>query len=153
MYRKILIAVSKLYNNLRGKSAQVVPIFRHPHEVETYLIQNGFKWEADKYGDYIKSPETFVRDKRGDCDDFAYFFYRCIPDTYEKYVIGIWRTWLDGHAICVFKDADGFYYYSSNKKIVGKFEKIQDCVYNIYKSEKVRYEFIYGNNPEDNSTT
>jgi hypothetical protein len=86
------------------------------NDVSRALLKN-FIWRADKpMFDYAKAPQEFLYDGKDDCDGFAMFAEEILnrmgfEDVFRMYV----RADNDkGHAICVAKFSDGFYWELGN---------------------------------------
>lgn len=102
--------------------------------LEIWLLKN-FQYEAEK-GDYWKTPEEMVKDKVGDCEDFAFLNKKILNDFgFESQVYHIYgRTKINNktseysHAICVFESNGKFYYFSNQYFIKKSFDSVKELV-------------------------
>lgn len=82
-------------------------------------LQENFQYQ-DEDEDYWKSPEETVRDKGGDCEDFAILSSVVLDDLKIKsYILVV--TYIDeqdAHAITVFENGRGGYDYFSNNALI-----------------------------------
>jgi hypothetical protein len=92
-----------------------------PKDIENWLISEGFRYKADKtLRDEWKSPKQTVKDKGGDCEDFAVLVAHILEDLdYSNVmIIGIFGDSL-AHAICWFQEKNerwSFFSIGSSKK-------------------------------------
>ncbi len=88
-----------------------------PESLSTYYIQN-FQYIRDKTQDYWQSPQESMNLKGGDCEDFSYLTKDILEQLgYECKVYGVFFKEINrsGHAICVFKDKNGYYKMFDNE--------------------------------------
>lgn len=113
-------------------------------ELIIYFNKENFISVNDKFPDNFKQPQVFLKDKQGDCDDFAKTSFEFMKrKNYKCWFVGICRSATQGHAIAVFIDkVTGFYNYTSNKKIVYNFDTFKEAVEDFYKNDTKRYEII-----------
>ena len=76
-----------------------------PKKIEHYLSY--FSFQNDTVAeDRWKSPEQFIKDKGGDCEDYAILAYELLTRIgYQPVIYGMYNPHDDepGHAICVFE--------------------------------------------------
>jgi hypothetical protein len=100
----------------------------------TEWLSSDFQY-AMEIPDAWQSPQETVSLKRGDCEDFAILasavLWRLgIPN--EILIIKFKKLKI-GHAICIWKDKDGFYKFISNQKMydTGK-DRIEDAIGKLF---------------------
>lgn len=100
-------------------------------------ISNSFTYQKEEV-DYWKTPEETVKDKGGDCEDFAILAKKILKDLgYEPHLV-VLRTTLKAHAICVFKEKNGTWsafdntYYRQMR--LYKFKDSMDRYYSRFKN-------------------
>jgi len=92
-------------------------------DLEVYLLDN-FRYKSD-WKDSLKSPERFVKDKKGDCEDFALFTALVLRRMgYQAEVLQVFfRNRIDsstGHSVAVFYDpSDKKWHYLNGYKAGG----------------------------------
>ena len=78
-----------------------------PEKIEWYLSYFHYKIDQSD-NDEWKSPERFIRDGGGDCEDFAIMVYELLKrNGYKPEIYTIWNPNDDrdyGHALCVYED-------------------------------------------------
>ncbi len=86
-----------------------------PKTLGTWLYDN-FTYELEEE-EHWKSPKEMVKDKSGDCEDFAILAQYVLKKLgYKAYLIVVEYYYEDEmHAICVFRHEDGTYSYYSNE--------------------------------------
>jgi plasmid rolling circle replication initiator protein Rep len=80
---------------------------KSPSDLGKWLSES-FTYQAEKE-DYWKTPEETVKDKGGDCEDFAILAQKVLEDLgYKAYLIILANKETNkGHAVCLFKEKDG----------------------------------------------
>ncbi len=78
-----------------------------PENIAQYLWRN-FVYENDRrlFGreDYRQSPEEFLSNKRGDCEDFANMAYQLLRlNGFEAFLMNIYGDRF-AHTVCIFKE-------------------------------------------------
>lgn len=86
--------------------AELARQLRTPESIANYLWRN-FIFESDwrVFGkeEYRQSPEEFLSNRRGDCEDFANMAYQLLRlNGYEAFLLNIYGDRL-AHTICIFK--------------------------------------------------
>jgi hypothetical protein len=79
-----------------------------PQDIENWLISEGFRYEKDKTRrDEWKTPERLIKEKAGDCEDYARLTFNILEDLGYENVMLIAIYFKDGgHGICWFKEKD-----------------------------------------------
>jgi hypothetical protein len=117
-------------------SAPLYPnTIKTPQDLGNWLEAN-FTYQAEK-GEYWKTPEETVRDKGGDCEDFAILADYILKDlNYKSKIIiitGIIDNKFSGHAICVFKNQSGLWEHFSNTDYVNfSFSTVEELINFFY---------------------
>lgn len=96
-------------NVLVSKENLYPSYIKTPQDIEDWLVAEGFIYKSDKTRkDEWKTPEQTIKDKAGDCEDYAILSAVILRDLgYEKVmVIAIFGKNL-AHGICWFKEKDG----------------------------------------------
>jgi hypothetical protein len=86
-----------------------------PQDIEDWLIKEGFQYIPDKTKeDEWKPPEKTVKDRGGDCEDYAILTDYILEDLGYKnsMIIAIYGPGL-AHGICWFQDKDGTWSFFS----------------------------------------
>lgn len=86
---------------------------KSPDKIEYYLSCFWTKSDKGDPNNYWKSPEEFMRDSGGDCEDFAIVAYELLKNIgYKPEIYSLWNPNDNraGHAICVFETG----YFSNN---------------------------------------
>ena len=85
-------------------------------------LTNNFTYQDEAPEEYWKTPKETVRDKGGDCEDFAILAQYVLKKLgYNAYVVVIKYSDTEFmHAICVLKHKDGTFSYYSNKYYFGR---------------------------------
>ena len=94
---KVLISKTKLYPNY----------IKTPQDIDNWLIAEGFVYKSDKTEeDEWKTPEQTVKDKAGDCEDYAVLTAYILEDLGYKNVMIITIYGKDlAHGICWFQES------------------------------------------------
>jgi hypothetical protein len=97
IYRRLVgtVATPEEYKKLL-QQVQHMP----PQEFNGF-IRSYFQYEADGI-DFSKHPLVFLKDRAGDCDDYAHLCARLLEDMgYQTYIISVFSDLKRGHAVCV----------------------------------------------------
>jgi len=87
-----------------------------PQDIEDWFFKEGFTYQHD-INNEIKLPKETVKDKGGDCEDFAILVSKILKDIgYKNYKVAIYWDAKDGehgHAICIFQENGKWNYFSN----------------------------------------
>lgn len=93
-------------------SQLMVPTFTTPMELGDWLRDN-FTYQND-LKEYWKTPEETIRDKGGDCEDFAFLVSDILTlMNIDNQVFAMQDIQKRGHAICIFTYNKRFGYFSN----------------------------------------
>ncbi len=101
-----------------GDALSGIPSYvKNPDELARWLAQD-FRYRYS-IPNIPQTPEETLKLKGGDCDDLAALASAVLEDMgISSSVVAIsFKDPNDGHAICVWKDADGAYSFISNQQI------------------------------------
>ena len=144
-------AMKKLLRNLivAGVLISTPPLFpssiKNPIELGDWLTSN-FTYQGEEgKNDYWKSPKETIKDKGGDCEDFAILSKHILDKNgYKTYLIAIRYHGLDyGHIITLIKHPDNTYSHFSNMYYLSKRYKnlrsLLDARFEQYKWSSASY--------------
>ncbi len=113
---------------------------KDPVTLSTWL-QKDFKYEYD-ITNHWKSPKETIKDKTGDCEDFALLSrYILRKKGYRVYLVGIYYKYQNmGHVITVIRHKDKTFSYMTNQYYIStKFKTIRQLFDYESKSYNSRY--------------
>lgn len=103
---------------------------RSPQDVALYMWRY-FDYEGDRrqFGkeDYWQSPAEIVKNKKGDCEDFALFAKQILDlNGYSAYVLNLYGT--KDHAICIFRQNGKYGAVDGGKFVAADFDDLRDLL-------------------------
>lgn len=103
-----------------------------PESLHEWFIEEGFTYQAEGWlQDYWKTPEETVKDKGGDCEDFAFLVDKVLSDlNYETHTIAMFFK-KSAHAICFVK-INGKYTWFDNYYYCNRQHDTIEEILNIY---------------------
>lgn len=125
------LANQKLTSNVLIIPTKIYPSYiKTPQDINDWLMKEGFKYISDKTrGDEWKTPEHTIKDKGGDCEDFAILAENILENLgYDNVmVIAIYGEGL-AHGICWFQEKDGTWgFFSSGMDLKGNSQFYFPC--------------------------
>jgi len=120
---------------LAGILVSVPPIYPSyvttPETLEIWL--QDFTYQAEE-GDYWKSPKETIRDKGGDCEDFAILVDHVLSDLgYRTFLLAIYFSDGNaGHAVAIVKIEGQYTLFSENEYFSRKYKNLGDLLYYHY---------------------
>jgi hypothetical protein len=114
-----------------------------PETLAEWFREEGFSYQAEAlFQDHWKTPEETIRDKGGDCEDFAFLTDKVLSDNgYETYVIAIYFK-KTAHAITIIKIDNKYAFFDNMYYINHKFNNLNDLL-NFYYSDWLRYRKMF----------
>lgn len=106
-----------------------------PSKLSLWLMTNfTYQKEKFKFIDYWKRPEETLRDKGGDCEDFAFLVDRILSDLgYDTEVRGFCREDKKAcHAICLIKQNEKYTFFSNKYYLSQEHDSIEKLLTNNY---------------------
>ncbi|MHA1704096.1 MAG: transglutaminase-like domain-containing protein [Promethearchaeota archaeon] len=93
-----------------------------------------YQGEKFKFHDYWKTPEETVKDKGGDCEDFAFLAERILTDlNYDAKVIAIkYYGSRTGHSVCIIKENNKYTLFSNQYYYVQEHSTLNTLLNNNY---------------------
>jgi hypothetical protein len=108
---------------------------RCPESIEKWFIEERFTYQEEPWWqDYWKKPHETVKDKGGDCEDFAFLVDKILSDVgYETKVIAMYyRKRRVGHAIAVIKIGNKYTWFCNMYYGRLKYDTIRDLLNDNY---------------------
>lgn len=113
-------------------------------------LQVEFTYQEDEDG-YFKTPEETVKDKGGDCEDFAFLVDKILTDlgyeTHARVISFSNRNTM--HAICIIKQDGKFTYFSDNVYMPQKHNTIAELLTNNYPYWNYSMRFYFNKTHDD----
>lgn len=113
-------------------------------KIEQYMIDNFTYQNEDE--EYWKTPSETLRDKGGDCEDFAFFVQEELKKhNIESDVLAIyWKEEgdLTGHAITIYREDENINYFSNQYLYKTNHKTIKELLNNRYE-KWTHYDFIF----------
>ena len=94
-----------------------IAITNNIKSIEDYILwlQANIKYKRDENQDYWADPEETLKNKLGDCEDFAFFNQAALHVFgYQSNVVALLRPFRS-HAVCVFKDNGNYVIIDNNQ--------------------------------------
>lgn len=137
--------MNKLFKNIVLSGILISSSFypywiQNPYNLEKWL-KNNFTYQSEET-DYWKTPKETLKDKGGDCEDFAIFNKYILKDLgYKAHLIILTKDEdKTAHAICVFIEKDHTFSAFDNTTYVNAFENsLKALMYKHYK----RWDNVY----------
>lgn len=114
---------------------QAVSHLKTPEDIARYAWKN-FRFERDQrhFGkeEYWQSPEEFIRNKAGDCEDFALFTQTLLKrNGHPAFLLNVYGGRF-AHTVVVFK-RDGKYHAVDGASVIRKgFDRLEDLARYVY---------------------
>jgi hypothetical protein len=108
-------------------SGPLVPVhITTPQALSEWFYTEGFSYQAElPFHDYWKKPEETIRDKGGDCEDFAFLVDRVLSERgYKTYVLAVYFP-KSAHAITIIKIDEKYTMFSNMSYLSYKFATIE----------------------------
>lgn len=133
---------------LAGILISVPPLFpstvKDPVTLSNWLKKD-FTFQEEPVGkDHWKYPKEMLKDKGGDCEDFALLARYVLKELgYKTYLIGVFYKDQDiGHAITIIRHRDRTFSYFSNQDYISiKFKSVRDLLDHESESYKPYLDF------------
>ena len=108
---------------------------KSPDEISKYLWKN-FRFSSDRvvFGEdeYWQSPEEFIQNGEGDCEDFALFARQALKaQGINAFLLNIYGDQF-AHTVCVFKENGAFHVIDRDKVIRYNAKDIHELMDKIY---------------------
>jgi hypothetical protein len=134
---------------------------KSPEQLQAFLKQCTYVSDLEQFGrtEYFQTPDEFFRNRKGDCEDFAYFSaYVFLRKrwAFRSFVVFIARRLhLNGHAIAVAQTSQG-YIGIDYSTFDGPFPSLEEAVRSISQPYDFSYierilEVKLSRSPEDSS--
>jgi hypothetical protein len=123
----ILISNNAWCNNLE---------FKKPKEISNYM-KNSFDFKDDyeifNKSDYWQSPEEFLKNKKGDCEDYAIFSnYFLNKIGYNSFIISFYGLNNFAHTVTIYEENNKFNAFNEDRLYKYQSDTIEETLTKIY---------------------
>ncbi len=129
-----IIFCTLFISSSQAKSINDIKI-TNPKDIETFLLDNNYKYVLDEKEEYWESPDEFYLTKSGDCEDFAMFTNYLLKHKlhlFSKVFLIHWKGKEEGHALTVFKYKKQYYLFDLQYIIQTQQTNIIKAILNVY---------------------